>query len=406
MHWAEWATIAGGCVAMVMPVVVAAPPQPQCSSTSPLGGGIPMPAEFQVLQDRYHEQILGSLGAQGCTKDSIAKRRSWDDLEDETRKDYIRAVHCLANKPALTDKSLAPGAVNRLDDFTYIHINQTNIIHQSGYLLPWHRLFLWQLEEALRNECGYEDYLPYWDNARFSADQTKSRVWDGNPATSFGGNGAPRTPPGNGGAGPNNNSTFQLLLIPGLVIDFWLPMPLGTGGGCVMTGPFANLTLTLGPVAKPTRDPVNKYGYLPTPRCLARSFDPSYTGGASLTWENATTASSNFVKGSSGCGTGSRTLLLGATARTPFSPTNDPVFYLLHAQIDRLWAIWQGQDLQERTYAIAGNRTFFGIPLDYAPEVPPSLATIEDTMEMGLEFRPLTKEGMPMTEFGRCYIYV
>lgn len=52
-------------------------------------------------------------------------------MDDATRKDYIRAVHCLANKPSLTDKSLAPGAVNRLDDFTYIHINQTNIIHQS-----------------------------------------------------------------------------------------------------------------------------------------------------------------------------------------------------------------------------------------------------------------------------------
>lgn len=48
-----------------------------------------------------------------------------------TRADYIRAVHCLAAKPPLMDKRLAPGAVNRLDDFTYIHINQTNIIHQS-----------------------------------------------------------------------------------------------------------------------------------------------------------------------------------------------------------------------------------------------------------------------------------
>ncbi|KAK8070368.1 Di-copper centre-containing protein [Apiospora hydei] len=402
MLLADWASFVGGCVALVMPAVVAAAPaKPQCSSTPPLGGGIPMPADFQVLQDRYHEQIIGSLGAQGCTKDSIAKRRSWDDLEDETRKDYIRAVHCLANKPALTDRSLAPGAVNRLDDFTYIHINQTNIIHQSGYLLPWHRLFLWQLEEALRNECGYKDYLPYWDNARFSADQTKSRVWDGNPATSFGGNGAPRTPP----------EGAALLLIPGLVIDFWLLMPLGTGGGCVTTGPFANLTLTLGPVAKPLRDPVNKYGYLPTPRCLARSFDPSYTGGASLTWGNATAIVSagdigEFREGIERLWHRQSHTFIGGDGADPFSPTNDPVFYLLHAQIDRLWAIWQGQDLQARTYTIAGNRTFFGIPLDYAPDVPPSLAANEDPMEMGLGFRPLTREGMPTTELGRCYIYV
>ncbi|KAK8103300.1 Di-copper centre-containing protein [Apiospora sp. TS-2023a] len=366
-----------------------------------------MPADFQVLQDRYHAHIFGSLGSEGCTKDNIANRRSWDDLDDETRKDYIRAVHCLANKPALADKSLAPGAVNRLDDFTYIHINQTNIIHQSGYLLPWHRLFLWQLEEALRNECGYKDYLPYWDNARFSADQTESRVWDGNAETSFGGNGVPRVP---GGGNDDPNST-RLLFLPGLAIDFWLPMPLGAGGGCVTTGPFTNLTLTLGPVAKPARDPDNKYGYLPTPRCLSRSFDPSYTGGASLTWANATSiVSANDI---SGFRAGIEQLwhrqshtFIGGDGADPFSPTNDPVFYLLHAQIDRLWAIWQGQDLKSRTYAIAGNRTFFGIPLDYAPDVPPSLATIEDTIEMGLGFRPLTKEGMPTTELGRCYVYV
>lgn len=54
-----------------------------------------------------------------------------DDIDDATRRDYIRAVKCLAEKPAQTDKKLAPGAVNRLDDFTYIHINQTNIIHGS-----------------------------------------------------------------------------------------------------------------------------------------------------------------------------------------------------------------------------------------------------------------------------------
>lgn len=52
-------------------------------------------------------------------------------MDDSTRTDYIRAVQCLASKPPKMDRSLARGAVNRLDDFTYIHINQTNIIHQS-----------------------------------------------------------------------------------------------------------------------------------------------------------------------------------------------------------------------------------------------------------------------------------
>jgi hypothetical protein len=59
-----------------------------------------------------------------------------DDLKDPERRDYIRAVKCLAAKPTTVDKSVAPGAVNRLDDFVFIHINQTNVVHNS-VSLPW-----------------------------------------------------------------------------------------------------------------------------------------------------------------------------------------------------------------------------------------------------------------------------
>ncbi|KAI1653456.1 Di-copper centre-containing protein [Daldinia decipiens] len=360
-------------------------------------GGIPMPLDFKRFEDAYHKNIRASLGPRGCTRRSIAVRKSWDNLDDATRADYLRAVKCLATKPPTMDTSLAPGAVNRLDDFTYIHINQTNIIHQSGYLLPWHRLFLWQMEQALRNECGYKGHLPYWDVPRFSEDQTKSKVFDGS-MTSFGGNGAPV---------PHKAHRVTL---PGLVIrNFSLPMPAGTGGGCVTDGPFKEFTISLGPVAKEVIDPANKYGYQPNKRCLSRDFyDPASKGV--LTWANATTivASKNIKELRNNIEDlwhlNSHTFV-GREAADPFSTPNDPVFYLLHAQIDRLWAIWQGQDLQERTYAIDGNRTFLGIALDYAPNVPRSLATIEDKMDMGLGWNPKTKEGMPATEFGRCYVY-
>ncbi|KAI1086315.1 Di-copper centre-containing protein [Rostrohypoxylon terebratum] len=359
--------------------------------------GIPMSSNFRNFQSTYQNNVRRSLGAGACTNRSLTVRKSWDEIDDVTRADYIRAVHCLAAKPALTDKRLAPGAVNRLDDFTYIHINQTNIIHQSGYLLPWHRLFLWQMEKALREECGYKGHLPYWDVARFSEDQAKSKVFDGS-MTSFGGNGAfiPHGP--------------KRVIIPGLAIaNTSLLKPAGTGGGCVTDGPFRNFKISLGPVAKPVIDPANKYGYEPNPRCLSRDFVNEASRGV-LNWANATTiVASDTIKE---LRTNVERLwhlnshtFVGGEAADPFSTPNDPVFYLLHAQIDRLWAIWQGQDLEQRTFAIDGNRTFFGIPLDYAPNVPPSLATIEDPMDMGLGWHPLTKEGMPMTEGGRCYIY-
>lgn len=265
----------------------------------------------------------------------------------------------------------------------------------QGYLLPWHRLFLWQMEQALRDECGYTAGLPYWDNARFSDDQAASRVWDGS-STSFGGNGA-----------PTGRENFTIVL-PGLAKTVTLQMPAGSGGGCVTDGPFQGLRLSLGPVGKPVVDAANKYGYLANPRCLARSFELPL--GAGLSWANATA----IVAAPDVAALRTRVealwhrrshTLVGGDAADPFSPTNDPVFYLLHAQIDRFWALWQGQDPRARTYAIDGNRTFFGLALDDAPDVPPSLATIEDPMVLALGYRPLTKEGMPTTAFGRCYLY-
>ncbi|KAI0165252.1 Di-copper centre-containing protein [Hypoxylon sp. FL1284] len=388
-----YSAILGACAALLCQPALAGPVRCKSNHTA----GIPMPSEFKRYQDTYQKNIRASVGIQGCTNENIMVRKSWDDLDDVTRLDYIRAVHCLAAKPPKTDRGLAPGIVNRLDDFTYIHINQTNIIHQSGYLLPWHRLFLWQMETALREECGYKGYLPYWDNPRFSANQTESRLLDGSP-TSFGGDGAFVA------------HGAQQIVLPGLVVaNFSLPRGPGTGGGCVTSGPFTNLTISLGPVAKPAIDPDNKYGYAANPRCLGRDLHPDVSREA-LTWANATTiVASDSIADLRGNIEGLWHLnahtAVGLEAADPFSTPNDPIFYLLHAQIDRFWAIWQGQDLAGRTYAIDGNRTFLGIPLDYAPDVPPSLATIDDPLDMGLGWRPKTKEGMPMTEGGRCYVY-
>ncbi|KAF1960960.1 Di-copper centre-containing protein, partial [Byssothecium circinans] len=336
-----------------------------------------------------------------CNAKNIGVRKSWDEIDDETRSDYIRAVQCLAAKPAKTDKSIAPGAVNRLDDFTYIHINRTNIIHNSGYLLPWHRIFLWQFEQALRDECGYKSYLPYWDNPRFSENPTESKVWDGSE-TSFGGNGVYLE---------NDHGPYQAIL-PGLVqTNFTLLKPAGTGGGCITNGPFKNLTISLGPVAveKDKIDPNNRFGLQPNPRCLKRNFDAASSVGV-LTWANATEIVSSpniatFRTSLERLWHKNSHTFIGKDGADPFSTTNDPAFYLLHAQIDRFWAIWQGQDLENRKYAIDGNRTFLGIPLESEPDVKPTLAEITDVMDLGLGSKPQVKDTMSATDNGMCFMY-
>ncbi|KAI1418595.1 Di-copper centre-containing protein [Hypoxylon sp. FL1857] len=347
--------------------------------------GIPKPLEFEKLERQYRANILASLGTDGCTRETMRIRKSWDDTDAATRADYVRAVKCLAAKPATVDKSIAPGAVNRLDDFIWIHDNQTNLIHISGSFLSWHRIFVWQMEDALRNECGYKGTIPYWDQARFSQDPLKSKVFDN---SSFGGDGEFL---------PDDHGPYNFT-IPGLAVNISVTRPAGTGGGCVKDGPFANFQISLGPTERQVVDPTDKFGYKPNPRCLKRNFDyPSSRDF--LTWENAIkiVGASDFVtfywnlenlwhvKSHS---------FLGKDGVDLFTSPNDPIFYLLHSQIDRLWAIWQGQNLEERTFEITGNRTFFGLPLDTAPNVPPSNATIEDVMNL-----------VPMTYAGRCYMY-
>jgi tyrosinase len=48
-----------------------------------------------------------------------------------------------------------------------------------------------------------------------------------------------------------------------------------------------------------------------------------------------------------------------------FTSTNDPLFFLHHGGIDRMWAIWQELDLQKRLVDVAES------PQSLTPRVPP-----------------------------------
>lgn len=52
-------------------------------------------------------------------------------------------------------------------------------------------------------------------------------------------------------------------------------------------------------------------------------------------------------------------LSVGGLQADPFASPGDPIFYLHHAQIDRVWAIWQAQDCKNRKYQVGGTKTPF-----------------------------------------------
>jgi hypothetical protein len=42
-------------------------------------------------------------------------------------------------------------------------VNMTKSIHVTANFMHWHRYFVWAFESALRSECGYKGYQPYWN---------------------------------------------------------------------------------------------------------------------------------------------------------------------------------------------------------------------------------------------------
>lgn len=55
--------------------------------------------------------------------------------------------------------------------------------------------------------------------------------------------------------------------------------------------------------------------------------------------------------------------IIGGLSNDPLASPGDPAFYLHHAQLDRLWAIWQAQDPKNRQYQVAGTKTAFNSKL-------------------------------------------
>jgi hypothetical protein len=93
--------------------------------------------------------------------------------------------------------------------------------HVQGNFLGWHRYYMWAYEEALRNECGYKGYQPYYNWAWWADDPSKSPLFDGSE-TSLSGDGS--------------YVKSEALCLPRPDKCFVTLKP-SNGGGCVTSGP-------------------------------------------------------------------------------------------------------------------------------------------------------------------------
>ncbi|KAM3084433.1 hypothetical protein ACMFMG_001463 [Clarireedia jacksonii] len=302
-----------------------------------------------------------SYESQTCTDPII--RKEWRELSTSDKKNYIAAVQCMFTLPPKSSKSLVPGAGCRYDDFIAAHSIHMKSIHFVGQFLPYHRYFVASYEKALREECGYSGAQPYWDwtlDVKTTADFAKSAIFD--TTLGFGGNG-PWIPYN---ASDPNQPSAPLGEVPGR-----------TGGGCVSDGPFKNITLRLGPGS----DLSGSAG----PVCLRRDFSPligtksldeahikhtlnqtdygwfTYVlDGAERTVTPPNLQSTSIHTGGHWSIGGS----FGHITDLYVSPS-DPLFFLHHTNLDRVFWSWQTRRLPYRYTDISGPLVY----ADYDNEV-------------------------------------
>ncbi|RDI81231.1 hypothetical protein Vi05172_g8782 [Venturia inaequalis] len=282
-----------------------------------------------------------------CTSNNVAVRKEWSALSSTEKTEYITAVKCMMSTTAITPLSAAPGVRSRFDDFGALHVNQTASIHWTSNFFTWHRYYTWLYEKVLRDECGYTGYQPYWDWS--STDTLEAHpLFDGSD-TSLSGNGEAVV-----------HSSYVLIPTPTVLNS---TTESGTGGGCLTSGPFANLTVNLGPHGSPVSD-----GLAYNPRCLTRDFrndalvaDLNYDAVTAVMMKEDLQSYSDLI----GAGTGLHAA--GHTAQGGFqddlwASAQDPAFVFHHGQVDRVWSIWQAINQTVRTQEVSDTLTIKDSP--------------------------------------------
>lgn len=318
-----------------------------------------------------------------CTPETAVQRKEYGSMADHEKLSYIHGVQCLMQLPSKYPAGVVPAATSRWLDFTATHIDETLKIHFDGLLLPWHRHFLYLIEQALHQDCGYPKSLgiPYWDYPLYP-NLADSPIFDGSHTS----------------LGTNGRSTDL----------------------CIEKGPFSNSTVNFGPftsivtfdITQPANWQESK------PQCIRRQFlseplrennnqssiDALLASPDILTvlrWLNGADLLDGFTeKGIHGGGhfaVGG----IGGTMSDFFASPQDPAFFLHHAQLDRLWADWQDANPGLR-YTYNGTSTVFNPP-GVTPEVDNSTM-----MTFGVVGDPIavgeTADPTGMTPY--CYVYL
>jgi tyrosinase len=298
--------------------------------------------------------LLPAASAQGA----VAIRKDAKDMTAQEKRDFVDAVLKLKR----ADSPFGRKGVSLYDVFVYYHRRVSQITpdgaHGGPAFLPWHREFLYAFESALINESGKDELaIPYWDwtnpastRAVFSRDLMGT---DGNPRKHHA-----------VVNGPFRKGRWKITITE----------PTGAESPFVprldQEAPdHPYIQRALGWTSR-----LIKTGGLPTAADMDRVMDvASYDAKP---WSDASDPRYSFRCALEGWDSPGKTDKLGSHNRvhlwvggawdepkglqtgttTGITSPNDPVFWLIHANIDRLWTSWQerhGFDVYEPVHGAA-----------------------------------------------------
>ncbi|EGF82710.1 hypothetical protein BATDEDRAFT_86168 [Batrachochytrium dendrobatidis JAM81] len=237
--------------------------------------------------------IVQAAPATTCSTPKV--RQEWRKLTQAQHSAFLSAIDKLKNRPASSpvSNSLSGMAQWNYDQFVKTHWDSQAIGHGLPVFLPWHRLFIAGFELALQS-IDPSVNLPFWD---WSLDSQNPGASDLFSSKNFGGN------------GQGNDH-------------------------CVKDGVTKNWKVTYPDASQRPMAP-----------CLTRCFNfttlyppeaVTFVIDQSKTYDEFR---SNLESGPHG----SVHNQVGGTCGDMggMYSTNDPIFFLHHAMVDRIWSIWQ-----------------------------------------------------------------
>ncbi|KAF4843502.1 Tyrosinase ustQ [Colletotrichum siamense] len=249
-----------------------------------------------------------------ATCDSPVQRKNFTSLSNEERLAWVDAEKCLTTHDAVF--GLFDAATTLWDEQQYLHLTMSNYIHGVGQFLPWHRYYVKLHEYLLQTYCNYTGGMPYWDLQVDADNVTQSVVWD--------------LVYGVGGDGNSSESNV------------------------VTDGPFAYTEFHVGAYSFNTVIPKAATYYLN--RSISESIfqlasQPSVDEcNEAEVYEDYWDCLGQAPHSAGHAGT-------GGVMQDPVLSPGDPIFFLHHNNLDRLWWEWQSMNLTARLTDISGQNT-------------------------------------------------